>query len=237
MTVGALTLDARMAPPESDVRRIWPEGRLRLFLSHVSAHKIAVSKLKDELGHRGVAAFVAHEDIEPSLEWQREIELALSSMHSLAALITPDFHASAWTDQEVGWAFARGVLVLPIRLGADPYGFLARIQGASGSLDQPNPLAISMVKALLSNPQTNGEMRRSLVRAFAGSTSFIMTQALRKLVVEITNFTEEEKATLRTACTENYQVANAHYVPDAIYSAFGGPAETKPREEENDPSF
>src|SRR3984957_4662633 len=112
---GASVASQRVSPSEVEVRRLWPEGRFRLFLSHVSKHKVAVSKLKDEFAAVGIAAFVAHDDIEPSLEWRKEIELGLRSMHSLAALITLDFHASPWTDQEVGWAFGRGLLVIPVR--------------------------------------------------------------------------------------------------------------------------
>ena len=32
-------------------------------------------------------------------------------MHVLVALLTPDFHESKWTDQEVGFAIGKGVLV------------------------------------------------------------------------------------------------------------------------------
>jgi len=228
IAAGVSALGQRMAPSELDVRRLWAEGRFRLFLSHVSKHKAAVSELKDELALRGVAGFVAHEDIEPSLEWQVEIALALRSMHALAALITADFHASCWTDQEVGWAYGRGLLVLPVRLGTDPYGFPGKVQGVSGTLEQPAALAASLVKVLLVNPQTHGEMRRALVSAFAGATSFAMARAVCPHVVEVADFTEDEKELLRKACTENSQIARAYGVANAISTAFGSP---RPAEE------
>src|SRR5437879_5521397 len=34
--------NARLIPSDFDVHRIWPEGMFRLFLTHVSAHKVAV---------------------------------------------------------------------------------------------------------------------------------------------------------------------------------------------------
>lgn len=222
---GASVLGQRMAPSELDVCRLWPDGKFRLFLSHVSKHKVAVSKLKDELALRGVAAFVAHEDIEPSLEWRGEIELGLRSMHALIALITPEFHASHWTDQEIGWALGRGVLVVPVRLGVDPYGFAGKYQAVSGSLDQPTDLAAAIVDALLANTQTHGEMRRSLVKAFAGATSFTMAQTLRRFIARVTDFTVDERSTLRTACVENAQVANAFGVSESIYKTLGKPPE------------
>jgi len=84
---GSSILGQRMAPSELEVRRLWHDRCFRLFLSHVSVYKADVSKLKDELALLGVTGFVAHEDIEPSLEWRNEIELGLRSMHALAALI------------------------------------------------------------------------------------------------------------------------------------------------------
>jgi len=232
---GAEAIGQRIAPSEIEVRRLWPDGRFRLFLSHVSAHKVAVSKLKGALAGRGIAAFVAHEDIEPSLEWRDEIELGLKSMHALAALVTPDFHASSWTEQEVGWALGRGVLVVPVRLGADPCGFAGKVQGVSGTLDQPLALASALVDALLLNVQTHGEMRRAIVSTFREAKSHITAQTLRKLIVKITDFTDEEKDAMLKACKENRNVAGAWYVPEAIYSAFGKPATPEPKEEDDVP--
>lgn len=214
----------RMVPSDMEVRRLWPEGCFRLFLSHVSKHRIAVSQLKDSLRIRGIAAFVAHEDIEPSLEWQREIELALRSMHGLAALITPDFHESLWTAQEVGWALGRGILMVPVRLGADPYGLMGKIQGVRGTLEEPTALAESVARTLLANSQTFGEMRRVVVNSFASANSIEMTQVLGRLLIEvITEVTDEEKAVLWGACADNARVAGAVGVPEAIYTKFGRP--------------
>lgn len=236
ITAGDLPAGQRMAPSEIEVRRLWPDGRFRLFLGHVSKYKVLVSKLQAELALRGVSAFVAHEDIEPSLEWQQEIENALRSMHALAALITDDFHASYWTDQEIGWAFGRSVLVLPVRLGADPYGFAGKVQGISGALEQPVALAEALVEALLFNAQTHGTMRRALVSAFCGATSYAMAKTLQEHVVRVPDFTDEEKDALRRACTENSQVRDAFHVPAAIDRAFGR-AQTAERAEVNDIPF
>ena len=111
--------------------RIWEQGCYRVFLSHKAEVKIEVAKLKDELGVYGISAFVAHKDIHPTREWQNEIENALNSMDALVALLTENFHDSNWTDQEVGFAFGRGVPIIAVRLGMDPYGFLGRFQALS----------------------------------------------------------------------------------------------------------
>jgi len=226
---GAKTQDRKVSISESEVRRIWPDHRFRLFLSHVSVHKIQVAKLKDELSRRGIAAFVAHEAIEPSLEWQKEIELGLRSMHALAALLTADFHSSKWTDQEIGWALGRDLFVLPVRLQTDPYGFFGKTQAVSGSLDKPDVLAHAITVALLKNTQTHGEMRRSIVETFATSSSVVTTQALVKLMPKIDDFTDDEKKRLLEACENVPAVSTAYHVPRKIREAFGI-APTKPEE-------
>ena len=117
---GLLLATTRNVPDEA-ARKIWGDDRyFKLFLSHTSKYKAQTAELKERLGLFGVSCFVAHKDIEPLKEWQNEIELALASMDALAALLTPGFHESFWTDQEIGFAFARRVPIIPVRLGMDP---------------------------------------------------------------------------------------------------------------------
>lgn len=69
--------------------------------------KKEAAALKDSLSIYGISCFVAHMDIHPTKEWQSEIENALSSMDSLVALMTKDFHNSLWTDQEIGFVLEK----------------------------------------------------------------------------------------------------------------------------------
>jgi len=160
---GSPLLGTRMAPSDLEVRRLWPDGRFRLFLSHLSADKVAVSKLKTELEIYGVSSFVAHEDIQPSLPWQDEIILGLRSMHALAALVTPEFHNSQWTDQEIGWALGKGSLVISIKLGKDPCGFAGKFQALKGSLEQSSALAKSIVVTLRANHGKSGALDFAII--------------------------------------------------------------------------
>lgn len=169
----------------------------------------------------GVSGFVAHEDIEPSREWQQTIEVALMSMHAVVALMTPEFHESRWIDQEVGWGFGRGVLVLPARLGVDPYGFAGKVQAVTGHIDHPKPLAKSITLALLGNSRTHGEMRRALVHAFARSDCWATAKLLAEIVTTISAFTVDEKAVLLRAVKDNGQVRGARGVAESIREAFG----------------
>ena len=131
---GLLLAGERVVPPDA-TRRIWGDGGFRVFLSHKSEVKKETADLKDRLRLFGIACFVAHEDIHPTKAWQDEIENALASMDGFVALLTADFHDSDWTDQEVGFAIARGVPLIAVRLGKDPYGFIGKFQGLSSMFE------------------------------------------------------------------------------------------------------
>ena len=128
---GLMLVNKRPVSPDAQ-RRIWEEGSFRLFMSHKSEIKAETSDLKTQLHRFGISAFVAHQDIRPTKAWQDEIENALATMDGFVALMTSDFHDSDWTDQEVGYALARGVPTMAVKLGKDPYGFMAKFQAIPG---------------------------------------------------------------------------------------------------------
>ena len=109
---------------------LWdPPTAPRVFISHSALRKVEVHDLSENLKHFGFACFVAHDMIEPSREWRREIERALNSCDLLLAYVTPEFAESSWTDQETGWALGRGLATIPISVdGATPYGFIGSYQ-------------------------------------------------------------------------------------------------------------
>ena len=210
------TVAPKVAPV--DVEHLWKPGMLRLFLSHISAERAGVSKLKSELLKWGVDSFVAHEDIEPNLEWQKEIELALRSMHALVALLTPAFHESKWTDQEVGFALGKGTLVIPVRLGLDPYGFIGKQQGLPGKLDAPESLASSIVDLLLKHRTTADMMREALIVGFERAKSFNASIAISKRFEGLKYISADQLRRMEAACEENTTVKKSWNVPERIQS-------------------
>lgn len=150
----------------------WHSGMFRLFISHLSSHKKFAAQLQTALWDLGVTAFVAHKDIEPTREWQTQIETALSTADALVALLHPGFHASNWTDQEIGFAMGRGVPVFSVRLGQDPYGFIGRFQAFAGNEKTASTLAQELFHSFRKNKRCQGKMAEPLVRLFENSSSF-----------------------------------------------------------------
>ena len=94
----------------------WRKRMFRLFVTHLSAEKVLAAQLQEALLNYGISGFVAHNDIEPTLEWQSQIETALATADSLVALLHPEFHESNWTDQEIGFAMEGACLSLRLDL-------------------------------------------------------------------------------------------------------------------------
>ena len=153
---------AQRVEPASETP-FWLPGHYKLFISHLSIDKLRATNLAGVLKSFAISCFVAHEDIEPTKEWQVEIEKALFSMDALTAVLTEKFHESKWTDQEVGVALGRGVAVLPIRSGVDPYGLMGKFQGIPSMGRSVRDVANVIVATLLKNPKSRGRLAQCLI--------------------------------------------------------------------------
>jgi TIR domain len=168
------------AAVEPDVEGIWTPDRLRVFLSHVHALRSEATELANVLESFHCSCFVAHVQIEPSQDWRDVIERALRTCHALAAYVTPDFHGSLWTDQEVGWALGRGVPVIPISAGVQPYGFFGAIQAIQAGQWGAWTIGFQVFRAIALRSFRDGPPRnanaaivaRAVVRAVCDSPSY-----------------------------------------------------------------
>lgn len=195
---GLLISTAKTIAPDQ-AKRIWGAEGFRLFLSHKTEVKREAAALKEELKVFGVSAFVAHEDIHPTRAWQSEIESALHSMDGFVAIMTEGFHDSLWTDQEVGFALARGVPVVALRMGKDPYGFLGKFQAlTTGWGDAPE----GIVKLLINRDR----MFSAYLQALRTCTSFNDGNVLARVIPAIENLTAQQIDELVTVTNENAEV-------------------------------
>ena len=165
-------LPAQKHISDSALTRIWKPSCVRAFVTHKAKYKRKAGELKDELERYGVSCFVAHKDIEPTKEWIQEIEHALFSMDLLIALMSGAFHASNWTDQEVGVAVGRHIPIIPIKIGKDPYGFIGRYQALSGVWTDISKMASDVFDIIVKHSATKEKIKRATINAFKNSPSF-----------------------------------------------------------------
>ncbi|MEI8292247.1 MAG: toll/interleukin-1 receptor domain-containing protein [Verrucomicrobiota bacterium] len=210
-----LLLAGKRAVSSDATKRIWGDEGFRVFLSHKSQVKKETADLKDQLRLFGISCFVAHEDIHPTKAWQDEIENALASMDGFVALMTADFHDSDWTDQEVGFAFARGVPIISVRLGKDPYGFIAKFQGLSSSWATA---AEDIVKILIKNDS----MFSAFIRAIRKCPSWDSGNTIGKVLPGIEVLNTQQIDDLVSAYNETSELRGS-FAFNGSKSRFYGP--------------
>jgi TIR domain len=187
----------------TDQKRIWGDEGFRVFLSHKAGVKKETAELKERLALFGISAFVAHTDIKPTKEWQEEIENALASMQAFVALLTSTFHESDWTDQEVGYALARGVPLIAVKLGLNPYGFIGKFQALSCDW---NNAPLEIAKLLIEQPQ----MIDAFVDAAPRCGSYDNGNLLSELLPRVEVLTDKQAEQLASAFNKSVQLQGSY---------------------------
>lgn len=200
---GVLASSKQRVIQESAQDRIWEQGHYRLFLSHKTENKTETAKLKKEIKKYGISCFVAHEDIHPTQEWQNEIENALFSMDAFVALMTENFHESLWTDQEVGVAMGRGVPIISVKLGRDPYGFIGKYQALKCTWDAaPFEIAKILIK--------HEKAKDSFIQSLNNCSSFSDGNDMAELLNYMDNINEAQAKSMIEAYNYNSQIRSSY---------------------------
>lgn len=194
----------------------WRKRMFRLFVTHLATEKVLAAQLQEALLGYGICGFVAHNDIEPTLEWQTQIETALNTSDALVALLHPAFHASNWTDQEIGFAMGRGLPVFAVRFGQDPYGFIGRFQGFVGGGKTPESLARELFDAYRKNKQSQKRMGEVLLNLFEDSFSFQSAKARIGYLEELEVWDSSLVPRLGAAVEASSQISGSWGVPERV---------------------
>ena len=102
-----------------------------IFISYSNKNGKLAATVKGGLEDGHYSCFLAHDDVAVSTDWHEEIWKGLRACDAFVGLVTEEFNASAFCQQEVGAALALNKPRLLLRLGVpDPPGFAARFQGA-----------------------------------------------------------------------------------------------------------
>ena len=178
------------------------------------------AQAKTALAEIGIDAFLAHQDIEVSAEWQERIKEELRTCDVFVALLSANFVSSKWAPQEVGFITSRSeVAIAPLSIdGTTPFGFISNLQG--GGIPPDGVTRELLVEALARRmPRV---ILPGLIEIAAESPSFRGAEArLRALAPYFSGMTPEEAQVLADACIANSEIWSAgrcrtHYLPDFI---------------------
>ena len=103
------------------------------FVSYSHTDREFGRQVKDVLGEIGIDAFLAHEDLETSEQWQERILSELRRCDLFVPLLSKNFLESKWAPQEAGFIASRlsEVVIVPLSLdGTTPSGFLSQFQSS-----------------------------------------------------------------------------------------------------------
>lgn len=186
----------------------WSGDRLSIFLSHLSEHKVMVSKVRDRLATYGVESFVAHESIAPTNEWQDVIEASLRDCDALIAFLHPGFPESKWCDQEVGWVMGRSRPLMTLCFGTHPHGFLAKYQALKCENKDISAIVDDIFNWLKNNPTLRSALSRSVSYAFFESRSYDSTRKIARILEQLEVFDNADLDRIELAAQQNSQVSD-----------------------------
>ena len=204
-----------LSPPRVEPR-FWRKDMLKLFVSHLARERVKAAELQEALLDYGISCFVAHNDIEPTQEWQTQIETALATCDTLVALLHEGFHESKWTDQEIGFAMGRGLPVYSIRYGADPYGFIGRFQAFNAARKSAAQIARELFDSYRKDKQTQPKMASVLLSLFEQSSSFAEAKSRIEYLEGLESWEPTFAARLRNAAASNSQISGSWGVPERV---------------------
>ena len=158
--------------------------------------------------------------IEPTKEWMEEISVALATCDEWSVLLTPDFAESAYCDQELGFALSRDVLIIPIRHGADPHGFISKFQALPGDTSQlaSHHLAKGIFEVLVASHKTAAKLAPAIAERYSGAHSYDDARANlgRLLEIPADHWTTEMIELVEKAGRENSQLRHGIYYGEKI---------------------
>ncbi len=199
-----------------DENQIWGDkAAYKVFISHKAEYKDSAKIWKEKLSFYGISSFVAHEDIDPVKMWPQEIEKALLSMDAFVALITEGFNKSCWTNQEIGFAYARKVKIVPIRFPKDPQGFISQIQafspkGTEGTAKEIVGILIKETKML-----------DVYIKAVSHCNSYEHGNILAGILPYILELSDDQAQRLVDAFNNSYQARESYGLNGSKPSAYG----------------
>jgi len=192
-----------------DDEQIVPSKSIRLFLSYSHTDNSLVGEIKITLENYGLEVFIAHEDIEPSLEWQEVILQELGGTDIFIPIISENFHKSKWTDQESGIAVEKDKFIIPVSIdGYTPYGFLGKYQACKLKTHSSSELADSVsniVRAIASRKTFSNNIAELVIKKLQTVATF--DNAARLLsVLDVISLSSEQANTVIKFASGNNQI-------------------------------
>lgn len=190
------------------------------FLSYSHQDRQLAGLTKGFLDLYRFDTFLAHEDLQPSEEWQKTILLRLKDCTIFLPLLTDAFTKSDWTDQETGIAVGLKKIIVPLKVTINPYGFISKYQAQFLDGDNVHDACWNVVKTLASNPKVADGIKDGVIQLFGDSGSFGSAAGSATKLQSLEPFNDEQLNEIVRVSSKNNQIYSGFdarkYVRDLI---------------------
>lgn len=100
-----------------------------IFFSHSTRDRKWCEWLAADAAKFGVTAYLAEHDPQPGKQLAEKVKWNIGRCDALVVLLTENSVSSSYVQQEIGWALAKGKLVIPLFQSGIPSTELAMLQG------------------------------------------------------------------------------------------------------------
>jgi TIR domain len=197
------------------------------FLSYSHKDRLLAGSIRDAFWLYGISAFLAHEDIQPSQEWQDEISRTLHACEVFFPLLTDSFHGSDWTDQETGIAVALNKIIVPLKATLNPYGFIGRYQAQAfpgekrnGALNLPgiDENCWKVVRSLARRSDIGNRIKTGIIAKFSQSAAFKEASQYASRLHDLEPFDLPQVEEIVRASCRNNQIHGSFAARDYVRS-------------------
>jgi hypothetical protein len=193
------------------------------FLSYSHKDRRLAGLTKECLDSYGFDTFLAHEDLQPSDEWQKTILKRLKNCVIFLPLLTDSFSKSDWTDQETGIAVGLKKVIVPLKVTRNPYGFISKYQAQLLDSETVEAACWKVVRRLATKPKLADGIRDGVIQMFGKSKSFAAAADNAKKLKSLEPFSNEQLNEIVSVSSRNSQIYSGfearRYVRDLIRPA------------------
>lgn len=161
----------------------------------------------------GLDIFLAHRDIEPSKDWQDEIIIALKDCSIYLPILTHSFYEKPeWTCQEAGIAYYLEKLIIPIKINANPLGFMSRFQALpvnGNTLLVIKNACKKIAVTIAQNPHLGVTFKNHLIERFGDSYSWAESTNSAETIELIDDYSLSQIENIMRKTISNFQISQS----------------------------